>query len=274
MKLVTKLVMVAVVPALVLSLLLSPIADNVSADYQPASGWTKYTGVLTMDGANKVADAWVINDNGTYRMWYTRLKMNEPYADTADRITALGGPAIVDAFINMELDNLLNLLGGLDAATAWDLLYSATTVIGYATSTNGINWTSVEKDLVFGDGGIHNGVGAPCVIKDGTTFKMWYSKFETDLNQAGLAAILGDLDDPNVNVQKAAIEGFLSQVRSVIGYAEFDAGMNPTSNNPQVFPATDGTVLASVGAPCVILDGTTYKMWYTGTKTDLTMARR
>ena len=172
MRLVAKLVMVVAVPALVLGLLLSPIADTVSADYVPGTGWTKYIGDLDLDDEVLVADAWVIYDAGTFRMWYTRLRLDETYADIANRITALSGPGIADAFVNMELDTLLNLLGGLSATDVMDLLDSVTTVIGYATSTNGIDWTIENNEVLVGGGSLHNGVGAPCVIKDGTTYKM------------------------------------------------------------------------------------------------------
>jgi hypothetical protein len=271
MRLVAKLATVVVVPALVLGLLFSPIADNVSADYTPTRGWTKYTGELDLDGELLVTDAWVIYDAGTYRMWYTRLRLDDSFADIIGKITALNGPAIADAFLNMDLNGLLGLLSNLDAADVWALLDSATTVIGYATSTDGIDWTIENDEVLAGGGSLHNGVGTPCVIydEDDTTYKMWYTRFETDWNDADdldafIALLSGDTDD-----KKDAIETFLNQTRSVIGYAEFDEDMVMTYQNNQVFPATDGTVLDSVGASCVIQeDATTYKMWYTGIKSE------
>jgi len=272
MKLVTRLVMVVVVPALVLSLLLFPIADSVSAEYQTSSGWTKYTGDLDLGDEVLVMDAWVIKDGDTYRMWYTRLRLNEAFADIADRITALNGPAIADAFINMDLDGLLNLLGGLSASDVIALLDSATTVIGYATSTNGIDWTIENNEVLAGGGSLHNGIGAPSVIKDGTTYKMWYTRFEVDW-EAGLAAILTGLAG-DTTARRTAIETFLNQTRSVIGYATSDDLITWTIQNSQVFPAADSSILASVGAPGVIwnTDDTQFEMWYTGVNTDLTLA--
>ncbi len=273
MRLVAKLVTVAAVPALALSLLFFPIADNVSADYQPASGWAKYTGDLDLDGEILVSDAWVIYDAGTFRMWYTRLRLDETYADIADRITNLGGPAIANAILTKNLDGLLTLLAGLDATAVIALLNSATTVIGYATSTNGIDWTIENREVLASGSSLHNGVGTPCVIKDGTTYKMWYTRFEVDW-EAGLAAILTGLAGDTA-ARQTAIQTFLNQTRSVIGYATSPDCITWTPNTPddQIFPDTDGTILSSIGAPCVIKEGDTdYKMWYTGINTDLTLA--
>ena len=88
MRLVAKLVMVAVSPALVLSLLFSPLADDASAEYKTGKGW-KYQGAISIEGEVLVADAWVIQDDGTYRMWYTRLRLDETFEAIADRITGL-----------------------------------------------------------------------------------------------------------------------------------------------------------------------------------------
>ncbi|UCB42445.1 MAG: hypothetical protein JSV77_08270 [Dehalococcoidales bacterium] len=275
MRLVARVVTLLVVPVLVLGLLLSPIVDNVSAEYIPGKGW-KYRGDISLGGEVLVADAWVIEDDDTYRMWYTRLRLDESYGAIADRITSLNGPAIADAFINMDLGGLLNQLAGLsasDAAELWAFLDSITTVIGYATSPDGVNWTVENNEVLASGGSLHNGIGAPCVILDSGTYKMWYSRLETDWTTgAQLATILDDLDNPDPNVQQAAIETFLSQVRSVIGYATSADLITWTVQDNQVFPAADGDIFDSAGAPSVILDDTTYKMWYTGAKSDLTLA--
>ena len=91
--------------------------------------------------------------------------------------------------------------------------------------------------------------------------------------EAGLAAILTGLDGDTA-ARQTAIETFLNQTRSVIGYATSDDLITWTPNSPddQVFPATDGTILNSVGAPGVIWNATNnqFEMWYTGVNTDLT----
>jgi len=208
-------------------------------------------------------------------MWFTRLRLDESYPDIADRITSLNGPEIADDFLNVNLGALLTDLAALsasDAAELWAFLDSATTVIGYATSTDGRDWTVVDNEVLTGGSSLHNGVGAPCVIYDeaATTYKMWYTRFETDWTTAPqLAAILDDLDDPTPSVQQAAVEDFFEQTRSVIGYATSPDGVAWTVQNNQVLPATDGTILDSVGVPCVIQESDTdYKMWYTGVRSE------
>lgn len=276
MRLVAKVLTMLVVPILVSGLLLSPMVDNVSANYLPVLGWTKYTGELDLDGEIAVADAWVIKDGDTYRMWFTRLKLDDSFGNITNQITALNGPEIIDDFLSANLGELLNDLAALSAGNAaelWTFLDSVTTVIGYATSTDGKNWTVVDNEVLAGGGSLHNGVGTPCVIYDETdaTYKMWYTRFETDWTTGvQLAAILDDLDG-NSTEQQTAVEDFLSQTRSVIGYATSDdLNTGWTVQNEQVLPDTDGTILGSVGAPCVIWneDNSQFEMWYTGIKSE------
>ena len=75
------------------------------------------------------------------------------------------------------------------------------------------------------------GVGGACVINDGDTLKMWFTGYSED----GVTRI---------------------------GYAE---SMQKYENNP-VLSEEEGSDWESdgVGAPWVIKDGDTYKMWYTG----------
>jgi len=57
MRLVTKVLIMLVVPVMVLGLVLPPMVDNVSANYLPVVGWTKYAGELDLDGEIAVVDA-------------------------------------------------------------------------------------------------------------------------------------------------------------------------------------------------------------------------
>jgi len=58
-----------------------------------------------------------------------------------------------------------------------DVLDVTATVIGYATSTNGITWTVTSSEALSGDSSaLWDSVGIPCVIKDGDTYKMWYTQ--------------------------------------------------------------------------------------------------
>ena len=65
------LIGVGVAGILGLSLLLTPVLNNRASPAQAAVTWTKYTGAVTLDNERFVADAWVIKDGSTYKMWYT-----------------------------------------------------------------------------------------------------------------------------------------------------------------------------------------------------------
>ncbi|MBU1078261.1 MAG: hypothetical protein KKH98_13265, partial [Spirochaetes bacterium] len=121
--------------------------------------------------------------------------------------------------------------------------------IGYATSSDGINWTvysnaSGTKGSVLEGGSpgfASSQVQDPMVIKDGSIYKMWFT----------------------------GIAGSISR----IGYATSSDGINWTiySNTSN----TNGSIIDvgkpsfasnNVYDPCVIKDGTSYKMWFTGSK--------
>ncbi|MCP4668467.1 MAG: hypothetical protein GY849_19150, partial [Deltaproteobacteria bacterium] len=113
--------------------------------------------------------------------------------------------------------------------------------IGYATSADGINWTKYGSNPVLtpsGAGWDSTNVGYCWVIKDGATYKMWYSGSDNTI-------------DPEEDSQ--------------IGYATSSDGVTwvKHGSNP-VLPKGgandwDGD---TVQWPSVIKDGGTYKMWY------------
>lgn len=110
--------------------------------------------------------------------------------------------------------------------------------IGYATSPNGINWTPHQNNpvLTHGNSWDVNGFSGIHVIKDGSTYKLWYE----------------GIDNNGVNH---------------IGYATSPDGINwtPHQGNPVFSPGTNGAWDdEDVGAPWVIKEGATYKMWYWG----------
>jgi hypothetical protein len=108
--------------------------------------------------------------------------------------------------------------------------YSGSIRVGYSTSVDGVTWE--KQGMVLDIGNSANGdfdsrhVHFPCVIKDGSTYKMWYS-------------------GSNNSVWR-------------IGYATSSDGINWTKQG-QVFAGVNNTVTI---APKVIKDGSTYKMWY------------
>ena len=79
-------------------------------------------------------------------------------------------------------------------------------------------------------------VTAPCVIVDGTTYKMWYTGYDSSNYRIGYAT-----SSDGINWTKA------DNVNPVL-----DLGVADTWDNE------------SVAGPCVLYDGDIYKMWYSG----------
>ncbi len=118
--------------------------------------------------------------------------------------------------------------------------------LGYATSTDGVTWVKSGSNpiLVSGTAGAWDAsdVSGPTVIKDGSTYKMWY---------AGKS-------DSNPDYW----------YRMAIGYATSSDGVTwvKSGSNPVLVAGTAGAWDDyEVSSPTVIKDGSTYKMWYTGT---------
>lgn len=120
--------------------------------------------------------------------------------------------------------------------------------IGYAKSINGVDWIPYLNNPVITHGntwdssGFSSGIN---VIKDGTTYKLWY-------------------------------EGIDNNGNNHIGYATSSDGVSwiPYTNNPVFSPGITGSWDDDdVGDPCVIKDGASYLMWYWGDN-DLTDINR
>ena len=203
--------LILVITAMVSSLILVmvPMITQVSPA-QAAITWTKYGGVFDLLPEG-VGAASVIYDSaeGIYKMWYTHGESNITIAGT-------------------------------------------TVAIGYATSPNRVTWTVQEATVLDGIGGgdwDDDSAGSPCVIKDGDTYKMWYTGGTTD--------------------------GSLSGTVPAIGYAYSDNGTDWTKHDGAVLDGIGGGNWDddSVGSPCVIYDSDAdkYKMWYTGGTTGGTL---
>ncbi len=111
--------------------------------------------------------------------------------------------------------------------------------IGYATSPDGITWTRQGSSPVFtaGSAGAWDAkIGFPTVIKDGSTYKMWY----TGLNASDAGQV---------------------------GYATSPDGISWTryAANPVLsFGANGSWDAAYIGSPNVVKVGSQYHMWYRG----------
>ena len=123
----------------------------------------------------------------------------------------------------------------------WYVGQDPTSRIGYAVSTDGINWTKYEGNPVLdvGPSGSWDSahVTEPWVIKDGDVYKMWYSG-----------------TDQSTNLQKK------------IGYAVSPDGINWTKHPDIVMdlgPSGSWDAYSLSGHPVVKIDGQ-YHMWYVG----------
>ncbi len=128
-----------------------------------------------------------------------------------------------------------------DGANSYKLWYSGSGNdgvfrIGYATSNDGTSWIKNSTFVLpTGAPGAWDaaGVASPAVVKDGSTYKMWY---------------MGEASDGIV----------------AIGYATSGNGTSWNKTATPVLTGGAGFEAEGVGSPSVILDGATWKMWYTG----------
>jgi len=229
--------------------------DKVSAnvDYDPWLGslpgvWTKYTGNPVVTGSMAL-DPVVLKEGSTYKMWYTHVDGSDNwtiyYADSSDGVTwsnqqqVLGPSGTDGAYDEMRVagPSVIN-----DSGT-YKMWFSARDVnaawtVGYATSSDGISWTKVGKVMDVGAHGEWDSqiVREPSVIKDGTTYKMWYA-------------------------------GSASWPVFKIGYATSTDGTTWTKHvsNPIFTGTTSSWDEFQVYAPSVVLDGGVYHLFFSGT---------
>jgi hypothetical protein len=146
----------------------------------------------TSDGSGSYAICTpsVVKVGSTYHMWYTRIpSWKIAYATSPDGLNWTNVPgtgtlgAVVDVGTAGSFDeSLLGFPTVLKTATGFEMWYYARnnlqqSGIGYATSTDGINWTKYT-------GSASNGslldLAATCsVIKEETIYKMWYIYYNT-----------------------------------------------------------------------------------------------
>ena len=249
-----------------LSLVLVP-AINQALPVQASPDWVKSTVPVTLENEKYVVDAWVIRDDTAYKMWYTHGKTDLTVTKLIDSITDLSLGDIIDDLADLNLDKFLDDIGALDASDILEFIDTTSTVIGYAESSDGKSWEIKESEAFTGSGGPWSSVGNPCVIKDGSTYKMWYTHGKTDLSSTELQTLLTEAKNRDTD----AILDLLDTTSTIIGYAESSDGKSWEIKESEALVGS-GLVWNSVGAPCVIKDGTTYKMWYTQGKTDFTRA--
>ncbi len=271
MKWCKNLISLAVAIIFGLSLILVPVASQVSP-VQAAITWTKSTTPVTLENERYVGDAWVIKDGDTYKMWYTHGKTDLSALGIVSAIIAAVPDSIISNIVNLALVGFSENLSSVNVTEIKNLLDGSSTVIGYATSSNRVTWTKVNSEVLAGSGADwSSSVGAPCVIWDvaESKYKMWYTRVKSNLTQANLETILTNMGQ--AGQRKDALLDLLNSTSTVIGYATSDNGSDWDVQDAEVL-SDNGSAWNSVGDPCVIKDGDTYKMWYTRVKTDLTQA--
>lgn len=199
-----------------------------------------------------------------YKMWYAGQYFNEyryeiGYAYSADGIswTKHGSPVLqvgsASGWDNAFLEGPSVVKDG-NTYKMWYCGYDVTVngsstdgkaSIGYATSTDGINWTKYANNpiMVTGVGNWESVyVQDPHVIKENGEYHMWYG---------------GGSDDSHYDQQ--------------VGYATSLNGITWTKSplNPVLTRGNSGDWDQLVASfPSVINDGGGYKMWYTGKDVD------
>ncbi|MFH1426505.1 MAG: hypothetical protein ABIG66_03685 [Candidatus Kerfeldbacteria bacterium] len=226
-------------------------------------------GEPTQWNAEKVTGPTVLFDqeDRLFKMWYVGNGIIERsgigYATSADGVNwdflSRPDPLLNNLFINPtgKTEKLWDT-GGFTSVSVikegnlYRMWYSAREFddpkrerIGYATSIDGLRWTknSTNPVLEFGDGTSwdNHSIGQPFVVKDGTTYKMWYTGWSMDKS--------GD------------------KASSSIGYATSSDGIHWTKydNNP-VFTGGQEWNSASVGGPSVVVvqRNKLYELWFHG----------
>jgi len=142
---------------------------------------------------DSVADPSVVKTGDTYEMWYTNVKTNLLRANLGtllDNIVALGPVALWNTLKNDGLAEFIIDLTALDIDTIKSVLSGTSTVIGYATSGDGVNWTEQNSQHLVGSGSPWSSVAAPSVAKTGSSYEMWYTQGFDELTWQNIIYLL------------------------------------------------------------------------------------
>ncbi|MFC2026564.1 hypothetical protein ACFLUX_01145 [Chloroflexota bacterium] len=240
--------------------------------------WTKDPGELSLKedviyDELFVIDSWVVKNSDTdYEMWYTHSRTDMGISQLESNITAILSDGLISALISLDLAGLLDEMALINPTDLWNFLTATTTVIGYATSTDGMNWNVVDDEVLAGTAGEWENFGAPCVIKnDVDDYEMWFThSADTSLTADNIDDILLDLGSTDTATVRDAMIALINSTSSTIGYATSSNGIEWGTPTPSVFGDSGGGVWDIVAAPCVIKNGTDdYEMWYTYADTSL-----
>jgi len=233
-----------------------------------AASWTKdttnnpvLTGSLGEWDEDGVGSCCVIKESDTsYKIWYTGCKDYTAaigYATSSDGIVwtkSASNPVLEGSLGEWDEDGVLSPCVTKESDTSYKLWYTGRTddtldtvgsiQIGYATSSDGINWVKSGSNPVLVKGSPSDwdsrGVGVGNVVMIDNTYHMWYTGYEG----AGT-----------------------SDIELAIGHATSSDGMSWANRSREL---TEGTAWETngVGAPWVIYSDSIYRMWYSGLDTN------
>ncbi len=154
--------------------------------------------------------------------------------------------------------------------------------IGLATSTDGATWTKSSANPVIAPGasGAWDQYGAryPTVYYDGNQFRLWYQGNGANGDSIGLATSPDGVTwtkssgNPVITatgvISSYAPGAVVNTGSTYVMYYNADGSISTLTSPDGVAWSSGGTVVASsssvrLGRPTVILDGSTYRMWYT-----------
>ncbi|MCU0435609.1 MAG: T9SS type A sorting domain-containing protein [Bacteroidia bacterium] len=216
-----------------------------------------------------ISDGWVVKEGATYKMWYTCGGINYPtdtllrarqcYATSVDGINWIkySGNPVLDVSYTGGWDSLgietpsVIIDSTAPPAERYKMWYAGAYFnsyrydIGYAYSSDGINWTKYPNPVLQvgmpaeWDNGFLEG---PSVIKEGGIYKMWYCGYDA----------IGD--------------GNGTDGKANIGYATSPDGITWTksSSNPIITTGINTWDSIYVQDPHVMKQGNLYYMWYGG----------
>lgn len=254
----------------------------------------------------------ILFDGMLYRMWFAGFNptLNAPpaigYATSPDGFhwtKYTNNPVLSSTPGTFENDAVFEPVVVYDG-TRFHMWYAGASqsgtayAVGYATSSDGINWTKHANNPVLQPGPPRSwdeqGVFPSAVIFDGSTFKMWYSGIKQDFARTGYATSSDGINwtkhagNPVLEVGPAGswdsdliwtpdvhfdgttyhmwYNGF-NPSAARIGHATSPDGFQWTKDpaNPIINPGAQGTWESrEAGHPRVLFEGNAWRMWYIG----------
>jgi predicted GH43/DUF377 family glycosyl hydrolase len=217
--------------------------------------WTKYNSNPIMDVGDSgnwdstvVSMPYIVKDGSTYMMWYhgsdgTTLRIGHATSQDGINWTKFSDNPVLDVgSLGSWEDTHVTfpyVIKDGDEYRMWYIGYHGNVQnIGYASSTDGTNWTKYADNPVLVQGANNEwddtSVSSPQVFNISGTLRMWYSGYNGN--------------------------------NWCIGTATSSDGLSWTryANNPVLSPEGNGWEAHDVMLPVVLYNGSTYRMWYTG----------